>query len=104
MAELATANHIRVVMCSIMPAYDFPWSPGMVPAPKVVAVNIWMKAYAAQKRYVYVDFHSAMKDERDGLPPTLSHDGVHPLPAGYQLMAPLVEAGIEKALTSRGRG
>jgi lysophospholipase L1-like esterase len=45
-----------------------------------------------------------MKDERDGLPPTLSHDGVHPLPAGYQLMAPLVEAGIEKALTSRGRG
>jgi len=98
MAELATANHIRVVMCSIMPAYDFPWSPGMSPAPKVLAVNAWIKAYAAQNGYVYVDYHTAMKDERDGLPSTLSHDGVHPLPAGYALMAPLVEAGIAKAL------
>jgi len=98
MAELATANHIRVVMCSIMPAYDFPWSPGLSPAPKVVAVNAWMKAYAAQNGYVYVDYHTPMKDERDGLPSTLSHDGVHPLPAGYALMTPLVEAGIAKAL------
>jgi lysophospholipase L1-like esterase len=39
-----------------------------------------------------------MKDERDGLPATLSQDGVHPLPAGYAIMTPLVEAGIEKAL------
>ena len=45
-----------------------------------------------------MDYHTAMKDERDGLPATLSHDGVHPLPAGYAVMAPLVEAGIEKAL------
>ena len=57
-----------------------------------------MKAYAAQNGYVYVDFHSAMKDQRDGLPETLSRDGVHLLPSGYAVMAPLVEAGIEKAL------
>jgi lysophospholipase L1-like esterase len=98
MAELAAANHIRVVMCSVTPAFDFPWSPGMTPAPKVLALNAWIKAYAAQKGYVYVDFHTAMKDSRDGLPPNLSADGVHPLPAGYAEMAPLVEAGIEKAL------
>jgi lysophospholipase L1-like esterase len=48
--------------------------------------------------HVYVDYHSAMKDERDGLPAALSKDGVHPLPAGYAIMAPLVEAGIAKAL------
>jgi lysophospholipase L1-like esterase len=98
MAELATASHIRVVLCSVMPAFDFPWSPGMMPAPKVLALNAWLKGYAAQNGYVYVDYHSAMKDERDGLPATLSRDGVHPLPAGYAVMAPLVEAGIEKAL------
>ena len=101
MAELASANHIRVVLCSIMPAFDFPWAPGLSPAPKVVAVNAWMKAYAAQRGHVYVDYHTAMKDERDGLPPTLSHDGVHPLPAGYAVMAPLVEAGIAKALKEK---
>lgn len=98
MAELATANHIRVVLCSVMPAYDFPWRPGMTPAPKVVELNKWIKAYATDKRHVYVDLHSAMKDERDGLPASLSKDGVHPLPAGYAVMTPLVEAGIQKAL------
>ena len=98
MAELGAANHIRVVLCSVMSAFDFPWRPGMAPAAKVVALNAWIKSYAAEKGYVYVDYHSAMKDERDGLPAALSHDGVHPLPAGYAIMAPLAEAGIEKAL------
>jgi lysophospholipase L1-like esterase len=98
MADLATANHIRVVLCSVLPAFDFPWRPGMAPAGKVVALNQWMKAHAAEKGYVYVDYYSAMKDDRGGLPATLSRDGVHPLPAGYAIMTPLVEAGIAKAL------
>lgn len=101
MADLAAANHIRVVLCSVLPAFDFPWMPGMAPAGKVLALNAWIKAHAAQKGYVYVDYHSAMKDERDGLPATLSKDGVHPLPAGYAIMTPLVEAGIKKALAQR---
>jgi lysophospholipase L1-like esterase len=70
----------------------------MTSAPKVLALNEWIKAYAAQKGYVYVDYHTAMKDQRDGLPLALSKDGVHPLPAGYAIMTPLAEAGIEKAL------
>jgi lysophospholipase L1-like esterase len=97
MAEMATANHIKVVLCSVLPAFDFPWHPGMTPAPKVIALNEWIKAYAAEKGYVYVDYYSPMKDERGGLPATLSRDGVHPLPAGYALMVPLAEAGIAKA-------
>jgi lysophospholipase L1-like esterase len=101
MAELAVANHIRVVLCSVTPAFDFPWHPGMTPAPKVLALNAWIKAFAAANGHVYVDYHSAMKDERDGLPATLSGDGVHPMPAGYAIMAPLVEAGIEKALKTQ---
>jgi lysophospholipase L1-like esterase len=98
MSDLATANHVRVVLCSVLPAYDFPWHPGLEPAPKIVALNAWIKSYAAEKGYIYVDYHSAMKDQRDGLPPTLSKDGVHPLPAGYAIMAPLAEAGIKTAL------
>jgi lysophospholipase L1-like esterase len=98
MAEMAAENHIRVVLCSILPAYDYPWQPGLTPAPKIDALNEWIRNYAAQHGYVYVDYHSAMKDARDGLPANLSHDGVHPLPAGYDIMAPLVEAGIAKAL------
>ena len=69
-----------------------------MPAPKVVAVNEWIKAYAEENGHIYVDYYSAMKDDRGGLPPSLSQDGVHPLPAGYAIMAPLAEAGIERAL------
>lgn len=98
MAEMAAANHIRVVLCSITPAFDYPWKPGLTPAPKIDAINAWMKTYAEEKGYIYVDYHSPMKDAEDGLPPSLSKDGVHPLPAGYAVMAPLVEAAIQKAL------
>ena len=98
MAEMASQNHIAVVLCSILPAFDYPWKPGLTPAPKIDALNAWIKNYATQHGYVYVDYHSAMKDARDGLPSKLSGDGVHPTPAGYDVMAPLVEAGIAKAM------
>jgi acyl-CoA thioesterase I len=98
MADLATANGIQVVLCSVLPSFTFGWSPGLEPAPKIAELNAWIKLYAAEKGYVYVDYYSAMKDERGGLPPALSEDGVHPLPAGYAIMAPLAQAGIEKAL------
>jgi lysophospholipase L1-like esterase len=98
MAELAEAHGIKVVMCSILPAFDFPWRAGREPAPKVVAINTWMKAYAAEHGHVYVDYYTAMADERGGLPKTLSSDGVHPTPAGYAVMQPLVDAGVVKAL------
>ena len=101
MAQLATANHIRVVLCSVLPSVDYWWNPGQHPAPKIAALNVWTKAYAAKNHYVYVDYYSAMKDAEGGLPPALSKDGVHPLPAGYAVMAPLAEAGIERALRSR---
>ena len=98
MAELATAHHIKVVLCSVTPAFDFPWHPGQEPAEKIVELNKWIEGYAAEQGYVYVDYHSAMKDERGGLPARLSKDGVHPNAAGYAVIAPLAEAGIEKAL------
>ena len=103
MAEMAAQNHIGVVLCSILPAYDYPWAPGLTPAPKIDDLNAWIKNYAAQHGYVYVNYHSAMKDSRDGLQPKLSHDGVHPTQAGYDIMAPLVEAGIAKALGANQR-
>ena len=98
MTELARANGIRVVLCSVLPSVEFWWNPGQEPAPKIARLNEWIKDYAARKGLVYVDYYSAMKDDRGGLPPTLSRDGVHPLPAGYAVMTPLVEAGIEKAM------
>ena len=98
MTELARANNIRVVLSSVLPAYDYPWKRGLEPAPKIVALNGWIKSYAARVGAVYLDYHSAMADARQGLRAELTSDGVHPNEAGYRLMAPLAEAAIAQSL------
>ncbi len=101
MAELAKANGIQVVLSSILPVFDYPWRPGLQPAPKIVAINAWMKRYAATHGAVYLDYHSAMADERRGMKADLATDGVHPNEAGYRLMAPLAEQAIGEALRKK---
>lgn len=98
MAELASANGVRVVLSSVLPVYDYPWKPGLEPAPKIIALNQWMKDYASKHGAVYLDYHSAMSDARGGMRAELSHDGVHPNEAGYRVMAPLAEGAIAEAL------
>ncbi len=98
MTELAQAHGIQVVLCSLLPAYDYLWRPGLEPAPKIVELNKRLKQYADTHGAVYGDFFSAMADERNGLPKELSEDGVHPNKAGYAVMAPIVENAIARAL------
>jgi len=98
MAELARANGIRVVLCSVLPASEFSWHKGLEPAPKIKALNAWIREYAAKNGFVYVDYYSPMANSEGGLKPELSPDGVHPNKAGYDIMAPLAEAGIAEAL------
>ena len=101
MTEVAQANGIRVVLSSVLPVYDYPWKRGLTPAPKIVAINTWMKAYAARVGAVYLDYHGAMRDDRDGLRAGLGGDGVHPNEAGYRIMADLAEKAIADALSRR---
>ncbi len=98
MVDLAKANGIRVVLCSILPVYDYPWKRGLEPAQKIVDLNKWLKEYAARSGAVYVDYFTPMADERLGCKTDLCFDGVHPTDAGYTAMVPLVEKGIAEAL------
>jgi lysophospholipase L1-like esterase len=101
MTEVAQANGIRVVLSSVLPVFDYPWKRGLTPAPKIVALNTWMKSYAARVGAVYLDYHTAMRDDRDGLRAELGDDGVHPNEAGYRIMAGLVESAIADALSRK---
>ena len=101
MAELARASGIRVVLSSVLPALDYPWHPGLHPAPKIAALNSWMRGYCAKEGCVYLDYFSAMADARKGLPAALSRDGVHPNHAGFAIMDPLAEKAIAQALAQK---
>lgn len=98
MTDIAQSRGIQVVLCSVLPAYDFPWSPGKEPAGKIVELNKRIREYARTRGAVYCDYFSEMADERNGLPKSLSEDGVHPNKDGYTIMAPIVEKAIAQAL------
>ena len=98
MVELAQANGIRVVVSSVLPAHRFSWKPDLLPAEQIVELNRWLQEFALANDLAYVDYHSAMADERQGLKREFSDDGVHPNEAGYRVMSPLVERGIAEAL------
>lgn len=100
MAELARANQIAVVLCSTLPAFDYPWKPGMEPAGKIVSLNKMIKKYAHDEGFVYLDYFSSMADDRNGLPKNYANDGVHPTVEGYKVMEPMVEEAIAKALAN----
>jgi lysophospholipase L1-like esterase len=47
---------------------------------------------------VYLDYFSAVVDDKGLLKKDLADDGLHPNDAGYKIMAPLAEAAIQKAM------
>lgn len=96
MVELAKANRIDVILCSVLPAQDFSWRKGLEPADKIVELNKMIKAYADRNKLPYVDYHSALKDERNGLPEKYSNDGVHPTLEGYKIMEKVISPALKK--------
>ncbi|SDL31771.1 SGNH/GDSL hydrolase family protein [Kriegella aquimaris] len=101
MSELAAANNIAVVLSSVLPAFDYPWRPGLKPNEKIPALNKLIKDYADENGYIYLDYFTAMADARNGLPKEYASDEVHPTVAGYKIMEPMVEAAIAEALNEK---
>jgi lysophospholipase L1-like esterase len=98
MVEIAQKNDIRVVLSSVLPCYSIVGRPDLHPAERVIALNAWIKEYAEDIGCVYLDYFSKLTDENNGLKAEFTNDGVHPNKAGYDIMAPLVEAAIQKTL------
>ena len=87
MCELAKANKIKPVICSVIPAKAYRWRPEVKDsAEKIIKLNQMLQEYAKANKIPYVDYHSAMTDAEGGLPVELAKDGVHPTPEGYKIM------------------
>ena len=108
MAELASTNGIRVVFASLLPVSDYEVRDGKPivqtvrrPPAQILALNQWMKDFAAAHHMTYLDYFSAMVDDKGFLKDELSNDGLHPNPQGYVVMNPLAEAAIAASLKHR---
>src|SRR5262249_28129478 len=127
MTELAQQHGIKVLLCSITPVSDYPFlaaqngrgsqpaagpggggggrapaiPPRMTagrPPADIVKLNDWIKAYAAQTNEIYVDYFSAMVDDKGWMKEGIANDGLHPNAEGYKIMAPIVSAAIQRAI------
>ena len=96
MAQLARFNKIKVILCSVLPASDFRWRPGLQPGDKVIALNEAIKKFATENKFYYLDLYSTVVDDNKGMRKEYASDGVHPTVEGYKVMEPLLEEALRK--------
>jgi lysophospholipase L1-like esterase len=105
MADLADRHGIRPVFASILPVSNDGEKAAHVleerKPDELRRINAWLKSFCAARGYVYADYYAALVDPRGLMRRGLTEDGVHPLDAGYALMAPIAETAIDKALAQR---
>jgi lysophospholipase L1-like esterase len=102
MADLARAHGIRVVFSSLLPVHNYTEKSkdffAQRPMKRIQELNEWLKKYCAENKIVYLDYFSALVDDKGLLKKDLADDGLHPNAAGYKIMAPLAEGAIAKAM------
>jgi lysophospholipase L1-like esterase len=108
MADLAKSKHIRAVLASVLPVSDYKSRDGKPivqttqrPPEQIRELNEWIKGFTRENNLTYLDYYSAMIDEKGFLKSELSDDGLHPNKDGYAVMTPLAEAAIDAALKSQ---
>lgn len=91
MANEATKNGIRVVLCSVTPSTGFWWSKDIShPEKIIIELNKFIKALAEEKGYAYADYHSALVATDGGILSSYSNDAIHPNLAGYTVMEGII--------------
>ena len=99
MCELAKANGIKVILCSITPTSVFGWRREVNPVPLIAELNKMIEAYAKENGIYYLNYHPALTDEKGGIPAKWSNDTCHPNLECYRtVMEPMVCEAIDKAL------
>jgi len=109
MAELARANGINVILASVMPVSDYNTDKSgkaiirtiQRPPAQILALNTWIKNFCAERGFVYLDYFTAMADDKGFLKAEIANDGLHPNAKGYELIKPLAENAIKIALKSK---
>ena len=94
MAQIAKANKIKVVLCSVLPAEKFRWSWEVTPERAISSINELndrIRAYAKANGFKYADYYSVMNDGKGGLKKEYQRDPVHPNLEGYYVMEEVIQ-------------
>ncbi|MBS1829834.1 MAG: SGNH/GDSL hydrolase family protein [Acidobacteria bacterium] len=99
MSELAKLHGIKVILSAVLPTCDYIRNQSeRRPNDKIIALNAWIKDYAAKNGHTYLDYFTPMLDDKGALKQELTYDGLHPNDAGYNVMVPLALKAIESTL------
>ena len=102
MVQLARANHIAVIIGTILPISHLPGGPDdPTLTPKIVAMNAWIREYGKREKVVVADYYPALSDGAGRFRAELNSDGVHPTLAGYRVMEPITRAAVQAALAQK---
>ena len=89
MIEIAKVNAIKVIICSILPAYRYYWNPKIKPVEKIIILNVFLISLSNNINVFYLDFYTSLEKE-NAMNKIFSEDGVHPNSVGYNLMSDIL--------------
>jgi len=98
MVELAITHGIHPLVCSVLPANNFPWRPEILPREKVIKLNELLRALTEKHQVTYVDYYTSTVDTEGGLKSDLGYDTVHPNDKGYQVLEPIILESLQSVL------
>jgi len=98
--ELAASHNIRIILCLLTPVSDYTKGKQTDhrPPADIVSLNHWIESYARDVHAQVADYYTALVDDKGMLREGYSDDGLHPNAKGYEMLAPVAEAAIERGL------
>ena len=90
MIELAKANAIKVIICSVLPAYQYYWNPKIKPVEKIKDLNVYLNLLANNSSVFFLDFFAVFV-ENNAMNKKYTSDGVHPNSEGYTKMTKILQ-------------
>lgn len=97
MCQLAKANKIIPIICSVTPCKQYSWRKELQPADSIVALNKMLKTYSIKNHIIYVDYWSALAADDNGMKAEYTTDQCHLTASGYEVMEDIILKALRKA-------
>lgn len=90
MIEIARANRVQIILCSILPVKEYYWNKTIQPLEKIKTLNNFLASLSNKENIYFIDFYTQMSDN-NAMKIKLTDDGVHPNTLGYDVMSELLK-------------